>query len=511
MAFNVGLLGLLMLVGFYSLMELGWAQLRESFTSKIIAWTVLATGAVAAALCLFVFRPDNPFSIGVNIFVGVSLLIAALVACVAIYHGGLPRQAGAAPDDERLRRGRLGPISAEWMTYGLTAVAIAAFVLLVSGFAPLTEDNRGIAVIPDSVIEQIQDGTGPAGAVLAVALREMSRPAGLVLMLSGLLAAGYLLIETFRLDKIPRERMFVVLILTFFSMLFWSFFEQAGSSVNNFTDRNVDRIVATRYVTEDEVGTTVRLQPTQEQLGFYNGDTLFTMDVLDQLRGEHRDDPGFEIDWTVTPDNVGMGIGERVREIPASTFQSVNPIFIMIFGLVFTALWAVLANRGMEPSTPVKFALGLLQLGLGFGAFWYGAFAADERGMVALGWLFLGYLLQTTGELCLSPVGLSMVTKLSPTRLVSTVMGAWFLATAFSQFLAAIIAQFTGVGHGGNGGNGAIPIPKETVDIYGDVFWKISLAAIGSAVICFALSPILSHWMHREAIKHEEEGPLDAD
>ena len=85
----------------------------------------------------------------------------------------------------------------------------------------------------------------------------------------------------------------------------------------------------------------------------------------------------------------------------------------------------------------MKFALGLLQLGLGFGALWYGAQKADARGMVAVSWLLLGYLLHTTGELCLSPVGLSMVTKLSPRRLVSTVMGAWFLATAFSRIWRA--------------------------------------------------------------------------
>ena len=105
----------------------------------------------------------------------------------------------------------------------------------------------------------------------------------------------------------------------------------------------------------------------------------------------------------------------------------------------------MLGTRGLEPSTPVKFSLGLLQLGLGFGAFWYGAQSANDRGMVAVVWLLLGYLLHTTGELCLSPVGLSMVTKLSPARIVSTVMGAWFLATAFSNYLAGAIAQLTGV------------------------------------------------------------------
>ena len=172
----------------------------------------------------------------------------------------------------------------------------------------------------------------------------------------------------------------------------------------------------------------------------------------------------------------------------------------MIFGLVFTGLWSFLGARGLEPSTPFKFALGLLQLGLGFGAFWYGAQTADDSGMVGLSWLALGYLLQTTGELCLSPVGLSMITKLSPATLVSTVMGTWFLATAFSQFLAAIIAQFTGVTHGGNAGGNMIPPPLETVNIYGGVFGKIAIAAIASAVLCFMLVPLLKRWMHEESV-----------
>jgi POT family proton-dependent oligopeptide transporter len=117
--------------------------------------------------------------------------------------------------------------------------------------------------------------------------------------------------------------------------------------------------------------------------------------------------------------------------------------------------------------------------------------------MVPLAWLFIGYLLQTTGELCISPVGLSMITKLTPAFLVSTMMGTWFLATAFSQFLAAIIAQFTGVGHGAEEAAG-IPVPKDTVNVYGDVFGKIAIAGIISALICFALSPLLTRWMHPE-------------
>ena len=115
--------------------------------------------------------------------------------------------------------------------------------------------------------------------------------------------------------------------------------------------------------------------------------------------------------------------------------------------------------------------------------------------MVGVGWLLLTYLLFTTGELCLSPVGLSMITKLSPARLVSTVMGSWFLATAVSQFLAGIIAQFTQVGDG-EGATARVPPPIDTVHIYGDVYGLIAIAAGVSTFVCFCLVPLLKKWMH---------------
>ena len=188
-------------------------------------------------------------------------------------------------------------------------------------------------------------------------------------------------------------------------------------------------------------------------------------------------------------------MGVASAEIPASPFQSANPIYIILLGLGFSSLWSFLGRRNIEPSTPVKFSLGLLQLGLGFVVLWYGAKTCDPRGMVGMSWLLVGYLLHTTGELCLSPVGLSMVTKLSPKRLVSTAMGAWFLATAFSSFLAAIIATFTGVSHGG-GESAGIPVPIETVGVYGGVFGTIAIAALAASVLSFALSPMLTRWMH---------------
>jgi len=347
-------------------------------------------------------------------------------------------------------------------------------------------------------------------------VNEVSKPAGLVLFAGGLAAFGYLIVETLRLRSVERQRLTVVMILTGFSMLFWAFFEQAGSSINNFTDRNVDRVMEQRRITPADVGQTIQIEPTQEQLGYYNGDKLFTLDQLSALREQYSKEveqtkqrnkkaevPPLTISWQVVESNVGMGIARDNDEIPASMFQAANPVFILLFGLAFTALWGFLAARGLEPSTPLKFALGLFQLGLGFAAMWYGVQTADARGMVAMSWLLLGYLLQTTGELCVSPVGLAMVTRLSPVRLVGTVMGTWFVATAFSQFLAAIIAQFTRVG-GEEDEALTIPPPSETVNIYGDVFGQIAVAAIIASVVCLLLVPILKRMMHEDLL--EEEG-----
>jgi POT family proton-dependent oligopeptide transporter len=346
-----------------------------------------------------------------------------------------------------------------------------------------------------------------AGTIAGIFVEEVSKPAGLVLTVLGILAFGYLILETFRLKKIQRERMIAALILIFFQMLFFAFFEQAGSSVNNFTDRNIDRVGETVAVTEDKIGKTIKVEPTQAQLGYVYNDAgaAFTNDDLDELRKiikETKDLDKIEVDWKVSEKNVGMGVATRLDELPASIFQSFNAIFILIFALIFNWIWSTLRARGLDPSAPVKFGLGLIQLGLGFGAFWFGAQNCTDVGMVAITWLTIGILLQTTGELCLSPVGLSTMTKLSPKALMSTLMGAWFLATAFSQYLAAIISQFTSVD---SGGGGDLPAPINTVNVYGDVFGSIALTAMACGAICILMSPLLKYWMH-ENVEVDDDG-----
>lgn len=409
----------------------------------LLTQSMILGGALLSGGALIYFQ-NSIYTLFINGFVACALVAAAFIAVVALQRGGLPRNAGAPPKPESVKS-------------ALMAVLI------------------GVAIVI------------PVMALLV----QYNQIAGYVLWSLGPIAVIWILINAIGSVKVERERLFVVLILTFFSMLFWAFFEQAGSSVNNFTDRNVNRITnSTRVITEADVGQTIEIEANQSQLGYKNGTQFFTLTDLDNLRKSGST----KIQWQVTPEDVGMAVGGS--EMPASTFQAANAIFIVVLGLVFSALWGFLNSRGLEPSTPVKFSLGLIQLGCGFGAMWVGAQHADQRGMVWVGWLLLGYLLQTTGELCLSPVGLSMVTKLSPARMVSTVMGTWFLATAFSNYLAGMIASLTVVGEEGK--DTSIPIPLETVHVYGHVFKIIALTAIGSGVFCLLISPILKAWMHPE-------------
>lgn len=512
-----------------------------------VSATLILIAASASALGLLVFRPDNLYAILINIFVAICLMISAGVAARALGKGGLPAWAGARPEG---RDGRH-----DWKIYLGIVIAIPIFALLVSGFSPFTQPatdangnpiplptqeervaqriellerfevdasiinvvrekgiegelkQRGLPyqLIPDSTIEQVS-GSLPEvlGGIVQTFLSEVSKPAGLVLTVLGLLAFGYLIKETFKLNKVPRERMLAALVLIFFQMLFFAFFEQAGSSMNIFTDRNIDRVAEESTIDDSMVGQTIRLEPTQAQLGFDRGNQVFTLDDLDRLRDVIKDYDEvnkIEISWPVTQGNVGMGVANRVQELPTTIFQSFNAIFILIFALAFNWLWAHLRRLGLEPSAPLKFAFGLIQLGLGFGALWVGAQYSSEQGMVAIRWLTLCYLLHTTGELCLSPVGLSTMTKLSPKILVSTLMGAWFLATAFSQYLAGIISQFTSVDETATQG---FPPPSETVHVYGEVFFNVGVVAVLSGVVCALMSPLLAYWMHQDVV--EEEG-----
>ncbi len=182
------------------------------------------------------------------------------------------------------------------------------------------------------------------------------------------------------LSSMEWRRVGVLLVLAFVgNVAFWTAFEQAGSSMNVFAALHTDRTL-----------------------------------------------------W-----------GLLEEPFPATWYQAVNPAAVIVFAPIFAWLWLVLHRRGAEPSTPMKFVLGLWLLGLAFIAMVFGAHERAGGALAGAHWLLITYVVYTWGELCLSPVGLSMVTKLSPQRLQSVLMGVWFFSFSLSNLAAGLVARFS--------------------------------------------------------------------
>tara|TARA_B100000965_G_C19194915_1_gene584775 strand:- start:75 stop:629 length:555 start_codon:yes stop_codon:yes gene_type:complete len=178
-------------------------------------------------------------------------------------------------------------------------------------------------------------------------------------------------------------------------------------------------------------------------------------------------------------------------EIPASIFQFFNAFFIMTLAPLFSWLWVKLRQSDKEPSTPLKFVLGLSLLALGFVFIVLGSqFATD--GLVPILFLVFMYFFHTSGELCLSPVGLSMITKLSPKKAVGYVMGVWFLSIALANKMAGLIGELTaGEGLGENASR------LDTLAVYSHTYlvWGVGVVG-GAALVLLFLVPTLRKWMH---------------
>ncbi|MDR7155423.1 POT family proton-dependent oligopeptide transporter [Sphingobium xenophagum] len=227
------------------------------------------------------------------------------------------------------------------------------------------------------------------------------------------------------LGKVDRDRMFAALFLIALNPLFWGLFEQTGSSLNIFTDRNVDRVL---------------------------------------------------FGW----------------EVPASMFQSVNSVFIILLAPLFAVLWTILDKRRLEPSSPAKFGIGLILCGAGFLVLVAGAAMAGEN-LTPVLFVFLIYLFHTMAELCFSPVGLSAMTRLSVPSMVGLVMGTWFLAMAAGNFIAGLIARATGSGDAGG--------VTQVLDVYSRIGW-FSIVVGGLVLL---VSPYIKRLMHLDLIASEDK------
>lgn len=233
-----------------------------------------------------------------------------------------------------------------------------------------------------------------------------------------LVAFGYLgyVIAFGGLSKADKNKVGVIAILFLFSAMFWSGFEQAGSTLNLFAERFMDRTI---------------------------------------------------LGW----------------EIPTSYFQSINSLFVIIFAPFFGALWVWLGRRNLEPSSPLKFTFGLLLLGVGFFVMYFATKIAASGELAAPTWLIMTFMIHTFGELSLSPVGLSLVTKLAPRAYAGQMMGIWFMSIALGNLFAGLIA---GEASGGT---------EEGLAAMPDQFLMIVYTVVGSAALLLVLSPIIKKMM----------------
>ena len=246
---------------------------------------------------------------------------------------------------------------------------------------------------------------------------------GILLGLAGVVLVAYVILTAvIKLPSEDRDRIFAAMFLILGSILFWALFEQAGSSLNLYTDRYVDR-----------------------------------------------------------------------AGVPASVFQSVNAFYIILLAPVFAGLWTWLGKRGLEPSAPAKFGLALMQLGAGFLVLVAGA--ANGVATPVL-FIFLIYLLHTTGELCLSPVGLSAMNRLAPAHMASLIMGTWFFASATGNFVAGLIAAATGSERASGEGVGQ----QTVLDVYSQIGWIAVAVGVGVMVV----SPLIKKLMHLDTLQDDD-------
>ncbi len=348
-------------------------------------------------------------------------------------------------EPEKLKKRFLGPINVEWSIYLLSLPMLGVFWLLVQ-HEPVVLITQNVFLIVSivslilySMVHTKKDHNNTVAYLIAA-----------VAILSGILAVIANLHPVGGIEAYAEQ------------ILYLSIFLIVGFVVYGFL---------THY--SEEFGRTVVLMVLILS-------TIVFWALFEQSAGS----------MTLYADRiVDRSLGDTT--FTAAQFGSLNAGFIMLLAIPFAALWTWLAKKNLEPSTPIKFGLGILQAGLGFGALVFGAQFPNEAGQVAMIWLVLAYLLHTTGELCLSPVGLSAVTKLSISSVVGVSMGTWFLATALSETVATRIGKLAAI----DVTAGETADPATALATYTQLFEFLMWFGIGAGVFMIIISPILRRWM----------------
>jgi len=283
------------------------------------------------------------------------------------------------------------------------------------------------------------------------------------------------------LSKVERERIIVVFIAAFFVIFFWAAFEQAGASLTFFADEQMDRSVNIN----SNYGMVYLVISALAGLLYY------VLQRIMSIPKEHKFlFAGLGILLLVlTVKGFIQGTPFVMKEISAATFNSVNAVFIVVLAPLFAEMWGFLGKRKLEPPSPYKQALGLLFLSLGYIVI---AMGVKDVGTVKVSmmWLISLYFLHTVGELCLSPIGLSLVNKLAPARFASLMMGTWFLANATANKFAGTLSSF-------------YPEKGQTTHFVGysmsniyDFFILFVVMSGVAAIVLFFLSKLLVKLMH---------------
>ncbi len=266
--------------------------------------------------------------------------------------------------------------------------------------------------------------------------------------------------------KDEQKKLGVIFWLFILAALFWSGFEQAGSSLNLFAKDLTNRAFGPSSFLDGSgawiITLLIALPVGYIVYRIFNKENLWSL-----------------AKWVIGFSSVGILVllyylFDQIGggwETPASTLQLINPTFIVILAPVFGWLWTWLATRNQNPSIPVKFGLGLLGLAGGFFVLSWGAANADPSAPVSVSWLVVTYFLHTCGELALSPVGLSSMTKLAPKNRVSQMMGVWFVATALGNLFAGLVAG-----------------ELETL-APSSLFWWVAMMVGGGGIIALIASP----------------------
>ena len=338
---------------------------------------------------------------------------------------------GEPPAEANLSKPMLGPINREWSIYLLSILGVGVVWFMV---------QRNALV----------------GWVLGAAT------------VASLLFILYVIVKVCE-NKAQRERMMLALVLIFGSVVFFTLFEQAGTSLNLFADRNVD------------------LSLTPEAFKFLG----VTVGTPAQLAAAGIVPGGLWIDATIT----------------AAQTQSFNAGFILIFAPIMAALWAFLAKRNMDPNPTMKFGLGLIQVGLGFMIVVWGSSLANSAFQMPIVLLGLLYMFHTTGELFLSPVGLSEITKLSMPSVVSFMMAVWFLASSIAQYVGGWIAGLAGTETVG----GQVLNPGLALRTSLEVFNMLGLWGMGIGVAFIVVSFFIKGWSHGANNGDDHPGPALTD